>query len=76
MSIFRDDDVDVDWIGYCDRKNDRSDVFSTDERGWSKRGKDEEVNQWLGGRIEWGRLESNRMTREFYRVVMEIEKTR
>ena len=38
--------------------------------------KDEEVNAWLGGKIRWGGLESNRMTREFYRVVAKVEKTR
>ena len=37
-------------------------------------GIDEEVNQWFGGKIRWGGLECNRMTREFYRVVSQVEK--
>ena len=37
---------------------------------------DEEVNKWLGGKIRWGGLESNRMTRDFYRVVVEVERER
>lgn len=38
--------------------------------------KDEEVNQWLGGKIRWGGLECNRMVREFYRVVKMVESNR
>ena len=38
-------------------------------------GIDEEVNQWFGGKIRWGGLECNRMTREFYRVVSQVEKS-
>ena len=37
-------------------------------------GSDEEVNGWLGGKIRWGGLESNRLTREFYRVVKAVER--
>ena len=36
--------------------------------------KDEEINRWLGKKIRWGGFECNQMTREFHRVVSDIEK--